>query len=159
MRLLVSSSDKPEIGDVQSYTFTDENHTIEISGTVRWISDAAGFTRKCQIGVQFNDLTPPIREALMRLAVQGNLGEPGRQLEEVQVKYPDLYAMLGVTPYANQEEIRKAYHHQARRWHPDLNTSPGASDHFETITKAYELLLDPDLRKRYDERFGEERAA
>ncbi len=159
MRLLVPASDKPEIGDVQSYTFKDQNHTVEVSGTVRWIADASGISRKCQVGVEFNDLSAPIREALMRLAIQGSLGEPGRQIEEVEIRYPDLYDMLGVTKYASDDEIRKAYHHQARRWHPDLNKSSGASGHFETLTKAYDVLRDPAMRTRYDERFGDQHAA
>jgi DnaJ-class molecular chaperone len=95
----------------------------------------------------------------VRLAVQGNLGEPGKPIDEVQIDYPDLYNLLGVTYYANDEQIRKAYHLEARRWHPDLNSSPEAAEHFQTLTKAYEVLRDPKLRTRYDERFGEERAA
>lgn len=159
MRLLVSSSNKPEIGDVQTYTFKDKNHTIEVAGTVRWIADAQGLTRKCQVGIQFNGLSTHIREALMRLAIHGNLGEPGKPIDEVEIKYPDLYKMLGVTPYATEDDIRRAYHIEARRWHPDLNKSAAATDHFEMLTKAYEVLRDPEMRLRYDQRFGDERAA
>jgi hypothetical protein len=159
MRLLVSSSNKPEIGDVQTYTFKDKNHTVEVTGTVRWVADGHGLTRKCQVGIEFTDISPQIREALMRLAIHGNLGEPGKEINEVQIKYPDLYKLLGVTQYATEDEIRRAYHIEARRWHPDLNKSAAATDHFETLTKAYEVLRDPEMRLRYDQRFGDERAA
>jgi curved DNA-binding protein len=63
---------------------------------------------------------------------------------------PDYYELLGVPPGADREEIRRAYHRLARRYHPDVSTDPAAEQRFHAITTAYEVLSDPARRARYD---------
>jgi curved DNA-binding protein len=65
----------------------------------------------------------------------------------------DFYEVLGVARAASQDEIQRAYRTLARRYHPDVNTEPGAEDRFKEITEAYQVLSDPEQRARYD-RFG-----
>lgn len=65
----------------------------------------------------------------------------------------DYYKILGIDKNATQDEITKAYREQAKKWHPDVNHSPEATQMFEKITKAYDILKDPDKRAAYD-RFG-----
>lgn len=65
----------------------------------------------------------------------------------------DLYAILGVSRTAGQDEIRKAYKKLARQYHPDLNKSPSAADKFKEINSAYDVIGDEKKRKMYD-RFG-----
>lgn len=48
------------------------------------------------------------------------------------------------------QEIRKAYKRLAKEWHPDKNKAEGAEARFIEITRAYELLSDPDRRRQYD---------
>ena len=63
----------------------------------------------------------------------------------------DLYIVLGVERGAPSGEIKKAYRRLARRLHPDIN--PGdheAEARFREILAAYETLIDPDQRQRYD---------
>jgi curved DNA-binding protein len=67
----------------------------------------------------------------------------------------DFYRVLGVPRSATQEEIQQAYRQLARRNHPDINHDPGAEDRFKEINEAYQVLSDPDTRRRYD-RFGED---
>lgn len=65
----------------------------------------------------------------------------------------DFYDALGVGRDASGDEIQQAYRKLARRYHPDVNADPAAADRFKEIGEAYEVLSNPDLRKKYD-RFG-----
>jgi curved DNA-binding protein len=67
------------------------------------------------------------------------------------VQFRDYYDILGVSKTASEDDIKKAFRKQARKYHPDVN--PGdqvAEDKFKEINEAYEVLSDPDKRKRYD---------
>lgn len=62
----------------------------------------------------------------------------------------DYYAVLGIPPDASEQEIKEAYRHLAKQYHPDVNREPGAQAHFIEITGAYEVLVDPVKRRDYD---------
>lgn len=63
----------------------------------------------------------------------------------------DLYVVLGVGQTASEAEIKRAYRRLARRFHPDINPGDRAAEHrFREILEAYETLVDPDRRLRYD---------
>ncbi|MBF2098330.1 MAG: molecular chaperone DnaJ [Gloeomargaritaceae cyanobacterium C42_A2020_066] len=66
----------------------------------------------------------------------------------------DYYEVLGVARTADKEEIKRAYRRQARKYHPDVNKEPEAEERFKEVSRAYEVLSDPETRSRYD-RFGE----
>jgi curved DNA-binding protein len=66
------------------------------------------------------------------------------------VKFQDYYDVLGVARTASQEEIQKAYRKLARTYHPDINKEPEAEEKFKQINEAYEVLKDPQKRKKYD---------
>ncbi|MGC9393974.1 MAG: J domain-containing protein [Anaerolineae bacterium] len=63
----------------------------------------------------------------------------------------DYYAILGITPNATPEEVRMAFRHMARIYHPDRNAAPDAEERFKDINDAYERLADPQKRQIYDE--------
>src|SRR5512141_1453222 len=65
----------------------------------------------------------------------------------------DLYSVLGLKPTASPAEIKRAYRRLARRFHPDINPGdPAAAVRFREVSEAYETLVDPERRRRYDER-------
>ncbi len=66
----------------------------------------------------------------------------------------DCYQTLGVARDADAETLKKAYRRLARQYHPDVNKDPGAEEKFKEISRAYEVLSDPQTRARYDQ-FGE----
>jgi len=68
------------------------------------------------------------------------------------MEFKDYYQTLGVTKSASEKEIKQAYRKLARKHHPDVN--PGdksAESKFKEINEAYEVLGDPDKRRKYDE--------
>ncbi|MDQ1495126.1 MAG: curved DNA-binding protein, partial [Actinomycetota bacterium] len=62
----------------------------------------------------------------------------------------DFYEILGVPKTATPDEIQRSYRKLARTYHPDINKSPDAEERFKEISEAYDVLSDPDQRRRYD---------
>lgn len=60
----------------------------------------------------------------------------------------ELYDLLGITPTANETEIKKAYRRLALRYHPDKPTRD--AEKFKQISEAFTILSSPDKRKIYD---------
>lgn len=72
------------------------------------------------------------------------------------VGYKDYYATLGVAKNADEKEIKQAYRRLARKYHPDVNPGDKSSEEkFKEISEAYEVLSDPQKRKKYDQ-FGDQ---
>lgn len=60
------------------------------------------------------------------------------------------YGALGVKRDADAAAVKTAYRQMAKRWHPDVNRDPDATEMFKRIGQAYEVLSDPAKRRRYD---------
>lgn len=66
----------------------------------------------------------------------------------------DYYGLLGVSPNASGDEIKKAYRRLARQFHPDTNPDDQEAERrFKEVAQAYEVLGEPERRAQYD-RFG-----
>ena len=85
--------------------------------------------------------------------VKGEEGEDNDQSKKVKKDVKDMgyYDLLNVKPDATKSEIKKGYFKQARIYHPDKNPNdPTATERFQKIGKAYQILSDDNLRAAYD---------
>src|SRR4030081_1814753 len=68
------------------------------------------------------------------------------------VQFRDYYETLGVSKTATEDEIRSAFRKLARKYHPDVaKDKKSAEEKFKQINEAYEVLSDPEKRKKYDQ--------
>ena len=69
----------------------------------------------------------------------------------------DLYEILELKPNASEVEIKKAYFRLAKIYHPDKNNSPTATEHFQKIHSAYEILINDKSRQEYQKMNSKEK--
>lgn len=74
---------------------------------------------------------------------------------EIQQRGPNHYSLLGVTRESSPLEIKRAYKKLSLQLHPDKNPSPDASDQFDRVKQAYDVLMDLELHDVYN-KFGKE---
>ena len=69
----------------------------------------------------------------------------------MSVRFKDYYEVLGVPRTSDQKEIKKAYRKLARKYHPDVNKNADAEERFKKVAEAYDVLSNPEKRRRYDQ--------
>ena len=74
---------------------------------------------------------------------------------ELQQRGPNYYAQLGVTRDSNPLEIKRAYKKLSLQLHPDKNDAEDATEQFDAVKQAYDVLMDLELREVYN-KFGKE---
>ena len=75
------------------------------------------------------------------------------QTEQYEVYWKNYYNILGLSPRANAQEIKRAYRRLAPKYHPDRAEDCLASNRMAEINEAYEVLSVSNRRAKYDERF------
>jgi len=60
------------------------------------------------------------------------------------------YQILGISTFASETDVKKAYRLKAKLFHPDVNKNSGANELFALINEAYLILSDSEKRRRYD---------
>jgi|SRR5687767_7801115 len=109
--------------------------------------------RTWEAGFAFVDLRPQLAIDIDNL---GKTGEIPRwtyvapKMVRAEATLPDYYKTLAVKPTARWEQIRVSFHQLAKKYHPDANPDPSATEHFQSLIEAYKVLKDPDKRKQYD---------
>ncbi|NLL80795.1 MAG: J domain-containing protein [Tissierellia bacterium] len=67
------------------------------------------------------------------------------------MEYKDYYEILGVDKNASEDDIKKSFRQLAKKYHPDLNPGDNkAQEKFKEVNEAYEVLGDPEKKKKYD---------
>src|SRR5688500_2571577 len=86
------------------------------------------------------------------LAAPRMLLDRAAKSDAMAIQYKDYYDTLGISRTATPDEIRKAFRKLARQYHPDVaKNKTQAEAKFKEINEAYEVLGDPEKRKKYDE--------
>ncbi len=68
---------------------------------------------------------------------------------------PDYWSLLGVDPDCTDQQLKRAFRREARRWHPDLNSNdPVAEERFKLVNEAYAVLSDPRRRDAWQRGAG-----
>lgn len=62
----------------------------------------------------------------------------------------DYYQILGVSRFANHNDVRKAFRQKAKSLHPDINNDSAAIREFKRVNEAYQVLRDAEKRRLYD---------
>ena len=74
------------------------------------------------------------------------------ETEDFKVAFIDYYKILGVSKDIPQKDVRRAYLKRAKQFHPDLHPDdPKAKAKFQALNEAYEVINDPEKRKKYDQ--------
>lgn len=69
----------------------------------------------------------------------------------MSIEFKDYYKILGLSKNASEDEIKRAYRKLARKYHPDVSKDASAEEKFKEVSEAYEVLKDPEKRKKYDD--------
>ena len=77
---------------------------------------------------------------------------PFQSPSAIAVEFKDYYQVLGVTPKATDEDIKKAFRTLARKYHPDVaRDKKSAEEKFKEINEANEVLSNPESRRKFDQ--------
>eukprot|EP01138_Halocafeteria_seosinensis_P003442 gb/GECG01003518.1/.p1 GENE.gb/GECG01003518.1/~~gb/GECG01003518.1/.p1 ORF type:complete len:313 (+),score=38.85 gb/GECG01003518.1/:1-939(+) len=77
-----------------------------------------------------------------------------RMRQEAYNRHKDYYKILGISPDASFDEVKKSFRELAKKYHPDVGTSEADPGLFKLIAEAYSVLSDEEKRRQYDAQFS-----
>lgn len=154
MRLVVPLDEQPVEGQTQHYELASDAGPIRLSGTVCWVREGVLDTRIAEVGVVFDPVDAPTRDALVRLAMTHGSWTDAQSEPSVRIEHENLYAVLGVEPDATDDAIRRAYHALIKKWNPVLGDDPLAQTALSAAHRAYAVLRSAESRGVYDRRYA-----
>ena len=143
----------PWVGQAQQRQ--QRHHQQGTSGPDQWAHDGAGATEHWLKSRQVACVRPSAPWLPPAWPPETETMQPqGPRLMSVN-GYRDYFKVLGVERGADADTIKRSFRKLARQYHPDVNPDDqGAEARFKEISEAYEVLSDPDKRRRY-EQFGQ----
>ncbi|KAF9345833.1 hypothetical protein BGX26_002691, partial [Mortierella sp. AD094] len=107
----------------------------------------------------YHDRSMPDEPEVGKSSRAGDADDSGNDLGSHNLTSTDYYAVLNVSKKASEEDIREAYKRMSRVFHPDQHSGSSleeaAGTKFQVLTRAFEVLSNPQMRAAYDE-YGEE---
>ncbi|XP_043269682.1 dnaJ homolog subfamily C member 16 [Venturia canescens] len=148
-KIINSHSQACELEDKQSFI---SSQRIAVSSRIifflQFFDNSTGYYRRSKSIQRMENLASSVKFLLLL----GTLFVLIQLLPLTEASEPlrNPYDILGVSRRSTLQEIRKAYKNLVKEWHPDKTDHPAAENKFVEITRAYELLSDPERRRKYD---------
>lgn len=180
----IRSKERPPVkaGEATTFTIRAGGKAVPVPGKIAWVKRASLLGGPYDYGVQFVGISAQMERVLEQIAMYGFVPDgamksaagsspyagrawgsgdgTGRQSRiTASADLPCFYETLGLGNDATDEEIKQAYRGLAKRMHPDVCKEPDAAERFAFVTRVYEVLIDPELRARYDDAMERRRAA
>lgn len=148
------------VGGVEKFVIDAGAGAVVLRGRVVWVRKPSLFAKHHEFGVHFVNVDKSLSDRLVHIGQFGfDVGAPAESTAEAKanrkvlasIEVEDLYAILCVPENAHEDEIGRSYRTLVRRWHPDVCREADAGEQMARVSKAYKVLRDRELRRRYDE--------
>ncbi|MBM4109074.1 MAG: hypothetical protein FJ255_09755 [Phycisphaerae bacterium] len=165
MRVRADSKPDFKAGHLLDLPVSNGQHKIVVRARVAWVRKGA--EGRYWIGLAFADTRAGIGDLMARLARYGyfeteqpqDQPRPPSNTHARREEIEDLYEILGVGRRAAPDEIHAAYRRLAHVYHPDVCKHADAGERMVRVNKAYAILKDEAVRKKYDALLRGTRAA
>ncbi len=179
MRVRTHSRPDVKPGSTYRVEIKSTSQCVRLTAKVVWVRRTSVLSRAHEFGVRFIDMKPGMERLLEHWAVYGFIPSADSKGATINVNqgastapasvppmtdsagdtFPCFYSILGVTPDSCQAEIHSAYRRLAKTLHPDVCREEDAADRFAFIARVYQVLGEPESRRKYDAAVAQRAAA